>query len=154
MGDKLRQEIKGRYGAAITKRIGCCASSGCCSGELSESTKAVTNGLYDNENSANLPEDILAASFGCGNPTALAELHPGETVLDLGSGAGLDVLLSARRVGPYGKAYGLDMTDEMLAAARANQQKAGITNVEFLKGYLEEIPLPETLLMSLFQTVS
>src|SRR5207249_2304606 len=92
---------------------------------------------------ADLPETAVAASLGCGNPTALAELAPGETVLDLGSGGGIDVLLSARRVGPGGKAYGLDMTDEMLALARENQRKAGVTNVEFLKGEIEAIPLPE-----------
>src|SRR5207244_12842402 len=99
--------------------------------------------LYGTAQTADLPAEAVAASLGCGNPTALAELKPGETVLDLGSGGGIDVLLSARRVGPTGKAYGLDMTDEMLALARENQRKAGVTNVEFLKGEIENIPLPD-----------
>jgi SAM-dependent methyltransferase len=99
--------------------------------------------LYDASETAGLPKDVVAASLGCGNPTALAQLNEGETVLDLGSGGGIDVLLSAKRVGPTGKAYGLDMTDEMLALARENQQKAGVQNVEFLKGEIENIPLPE-----------
>ena len=103
----------------------------------------ITGNLYTTEDTAALPEEAVRASLGCGNPTALAELSPGETVLDLGSGGGIDVLLSARRVGPTGKAYGLDMTDEMLALARENQRKAGVTNVEFLKGEIEAIPLPD-----------
>src|SRR5205809_821217 len=103
----------------------------------------VSSNLYDPAETAALPEGALLASLGCGNPTALAELHDGETVLDLGSGGGIDVLLSASRVGPNGKAYGLDMTDEMVALARANQRKAGVTNVEFLKGEIEHIPLPD-----------
>ena len=102
----------------------------------------MTSNLYGSAETADLPREAVAASLGCGNPTALAELKPGETVLDLGSGGGIDVLLSARRVGPTGKAYGLDMTDEMLALARENQRKAGVTNVEFLKGEIEHIPLP------------
>jgi ubiquinone/menaquinone biosynthesis C-methylase UbiE len=99
--------------------------------------------LYSATEAGSIPEDAVRASLGCGNPTALAQLHPGETVLDLGSGGGIDVLLSARRVGPTGKAYGLDMTDEMLALARENQKKAGVENVEFLKGEIENIPLPD-----------
>ncbi|HTG73484.1 MAG TPA: arsenite methyltransferase, partial [Terriglobia bacterium] len=102
----------------------------------------ITSGLYDESQSDQIPEAALKASLGCGNPTALATLNVGETVLDLGSGGGIDVLLSARRVGPTGKAYGLDMTDEMLELARANQKKAGVANVEFLKGEIEQIPLP------------
>ena len=105
-------------------------------------TDPITHNLYDAEQKAGLPEEALLASFGCGNPTALAELKPGETVLDLGSGGGIDVLLSAKRVGPTGKAYGLDMTDEMLDVAMKNKAKAGATNVEFLKGHIEAIPLP------------
>src|SRR5437773_2089210 len=103
----------------------------------------VSSNLYDAAETAALPEGAVRASLGCGNPTALAELHAGEVVLDLGSGGGIDVLLSARRVGPTGKAYGLDMTDEMLDLARENQRKAGVANVEFLKGEIERIPLPD-----------
>jgi ubiquinone/menaquinone biosynthesis C-methylase UbiE len=114
------------------------APSSCCGGDDKASLK-----LYDASQTDTLPDKAVLASLGCGNPTALAELKPGETVLDLGSGGGIDVLLSARRVGPSGKAYGLDMTDEMLALARENQQKAGVTNVEFLKGEIEAVPLPE-----------
>jgi arsenite methyltransferase len=102
----------------------------------------ITANLYDEQQTGGLPAEAVLASLGCGNPTALAALHPGEVVLDLGSGGGIDVLLSARRVGPTGKAYGLDMTDEMLALARDNQRKSGLENVEFLKGQIEEIPLP------------
>jgi len=111
-------------------------SSSCCG-------DPITSRLYDAGETTGLPEGAVLASLGCGNPTALAALHPGETVLDLGSGGGIDVLLSAKRVGPTGKAYGLDMTDEMLALARENQRKAGVTNVEFLKGEIENIPLPD-----------
>ena len=103
----------------------------------------ITKNLYSEAEKGTLPEKAVTASLGCGNPTALAQLQPGETVLDLGSGGGIDVILSAKRVGPNGKAYGLDMTEEMLALARENQQKAGVTNVEFLKGAIEDIPLPE-----------
>ena len=113
----------------------------CCGGSLS--CDPITANLYDEAQTTALPADAVKASLGCGNPTALAELRAGETVLDLGSGGGIDVLLSARRVGPTGKAYGLDMTDEMLALARENQRKAGIENVEFLKGEIEHIPLPD-----------
>ena len=119
----------------------CCGSSGCCGGR--ESSDPVTGDLYSEGQTALLPEEAVRASLGCGNPTALADLRPGDVVLDLGSGGGADVLLSARRVGPAGKAYGLDMTDEMLKLARANARKAGIENVEFLKGEIEHIPLPD-----------
>jgi SAM-dependent methyltransferase len=116
---------------------------GCC-GPVKEASKdPITSSLYGEEQTATLPAEAVTASLGCGNPTALAELHPGEIVLDLGSGGGIDVLLSAQRVGPEGKAYGLDMTDEMLALARDNQRKANATNVEFLKGEMENIPLPD-----------
>ncbi|HEX7939266.1 MAG TPA: arsenite methyltransferase, partial [Gemmatimonadaceae bacterium] len=116
-------------------------SSGCC-GATNETWDPITADLYDAGQTAGLPEQALLASLGCGNPTALAELNPGETVLDLGSGGGIDVLLSAKRVGPTGKAYGLDMTDEMLALAQENKARAGATNVEFLRGHIESIPLP------------
>jgi len=138
----LKQAVKERYAAAATRvktqgSTGCCGPS-CCSAD----SDPITRELYDPSETASLPADAVAASLGCGNPTALATLNPGEVVLDLGSGGGIDVLLSARRVGPAGKAYGLDMTDEMLALARENQRKAGVTNVEFLKGEIENIPLP------------
>ena len=140
----IKDVVKEKYGEAalrVTTGAGnsCCGSSvaleGCCD--------PITANLYDTAEAHLLPEDALKASLGCGNPTALAQLNPGEIVLDLGSGGGIDVLLSARRVGPTGKAYGLDMTDEMLALARENQRKAGIGNVEFLKGEIENIPLPD-----------
>jgi N-acetylglutamate synthase-like GNAT family acetyltransferase/SAM-dependent methyltransferase len=133
--EDIREQVRQKYAAAITKRQSCCGGDSCCN--------PVTGNLYENGELDGLPEDLVASSFGCGNPTALASLHAGETVLDLGSGAGLDVLLSAKRVGSYGKAYGLDMTDEMLATATANQSRAGITNAEFIKGHLEDIPLPD-----------
>jgi arsenite methyltransferase len=117
---------------------GCCGTASTRSG-----CDPVTGNLYGTEDTAALPEEAVRASLGCGNPTALADLRPGEVVLDLGSGGGIDVLLSAKRVGPSGKAYGLDMTDEMLALARENQRKAGVENVEFLKGAIESIPLPD-----------
>jgi ubiquinone/menaquinone biosynthesis C-methylase UbiE len=123
----------------------CCkpvGDNGHCCDSKSESWDPITSDLYEAGETAGLPAEALLASLGCGNPTALAELHEGETVLDLGSGGGIDVLLSARRVGPAGKAYGLDMTDEMLALALENRTKAGATNVEFLKGHIESIPLP------------
>lgn len=128
----IKQSVKQKYAAAAVK-----AASGACSCD------PVTENLYDLSQTRSLPEGAVVASLGCGNPTALADLHEGETVLDLGSGGGIDVLLSAKRVGPTGKAYGLDMTDEMLALARENQAKAGATNVEFLKGEIEDIPLPD-----------
>ena len=118
-------------------RGGCCGPSSCGCGD------PITSNLYSDAETSGLPGDAVAVSLGCGNPTALIELQPGQTVLDLGSGGGIDVLLSAKRVGPTGKVYGLDMTDEMLALARENQRKAGATNVEFLKGTIEAIPLPD-----------
>jgi arsenite methyltransferase len=140
--DDVKRVVREKYGqAAVQARSGarsCCTpSESCCS------VDPITKNLYTSEETALLPEQAVLASLGCGNPTALAELKPGETVLDLGSGGGIDVLLSAKRVGPEGKAYGLDMTDEMLALARENQGKAGIENVEFLKGEIESIPLPD-----------
>ena len=145
MSDDIREAVRQKYARAITQKTSCCGVSpaGCCGGSSDQATKIITGDLYRPDEVDGLPENVVVASFGCGNPTALAELIPGEVVLDLGSGAGLDVLLSARRVGPAGKAYGLDMTDEMLAEARANQARAGINNVEFLKGHIEEIPLPD-----------
>ncbi|AEF93884.1 Methyltransferase type 11 [Desulfotomaculum nigrificans CO-1-SRB] len=142
MKEDIREMVRQSYARAITQKGGCCGGSSCCGGAANQSNP-ITGGLYGSEQVAGLPQDLVASTFGCGNPTALTELHPGEVVLDLGCGAGLDVLLSARRVGPTGKAYGLDMTDEMIAEARANQARTGITNVEFLKGHLEAIPLPD-----------
>jgi SAM-dependent methyltransferase len=124
--------------ATADKSGSCCGPSTCCGPEADP----ITSGLYDEAERNTLPEKAVLASLGCGNPTALAELKPGEVVLDLGSGGGIDVLLSAKRVGPAGRAYGLDMTDDMLALARENQRKAGVENVEFLKGEIENIPLP------------
>ena len=138
----MREQVKQRYAQAIKARSGCCGSAGCC-GASKEATDAITGNLYQSTEIEGLPQELIATSFGCGNPTALGNLYTGETVLDLGSGAGLDVLLSAKRVGPRGKAYGLDMTDEMLAEANANKAKSGLTNVEFLKGHIEDIPLPD-----------
>ena len=138
----IQDVVKQKYGeAAKHAAAGGVASCGG-GGELS-CCDPITRDLYDSTQIAGLPEKAVAASLGCGNPTALAELQVGETVLDLGSGGGIDVLLSAKRVGPTGKAYGLDMTDEMLALARENQAKAGVSNVEFLKGAIENIPLPD-----------
>jgi arsenite methyltransferase len=139
----IKEVVKEKYGqAALRVHKGgssCCGASaaldGCCD--------PITTNLYDLAQAQQIPEEALKASLGCGNPTALAQLNAGEVVLDLGSGGGIDVLLSARRVGPTGKAYGLDMTDEMLALARENQRKAGVENVEFLKGEIEEIPLSD-----------
>ncbi len=138
----IQDAVKEKYGAAAKQVTA--GKTACCGGgaELS-GCDPITRDLYDASQTAALPADAVAASLGCGNPTALAELKPGEIVLDLGSGGGIDVLLSAKRVGPTGKAYGLDMTDEMLALARANQKKAGAENVEFLKGTIENIPLPD-----------
>ena len=147
----LRATVSGRYGEAARKVIdgtaaaSCCGpatgSSGCC-GSTSESWDPITANLYDEGQAAGIPAEALLASLGCGNPTALADLAEGEVVLDLGSGGGIDVLLSAKRVGPTGKAYGLDMTDDMLALANENKARAGATNVEFLRGHIESIPLP------------
>jgi arsenite methyltransferase len=138
----IQDAVKEKYGAAA-KQVAA-GKTACCGGgaELS-GCDPITRNLYDASEKAGLPADAVAASLGCGNPTALAQLQPGEVVLDLGSGGGIDVLLSAKRVGPTGKAYGLDMTDEMLALARENQKKAGAQNVEFLKGAIENIPLPD-----------
>ncbi|HYR83069.1 MAG TPA: arsenite methyltransferase [Terriglobia bacterium] len=137
----IKEVVKEKYGEAalrvITGGSSCCGATASCGGEADP----ITTGLYNDAQANQVPEEALKASLGCGNPTALATLNPGETVLDLGSGGGIDVLLSARRVGPAGKAYGLDMTDEMLALARENQKKAGVQNVEFLKGEIENIPL-------------
>jgi arsenite methyltransferase len=140
----IKQIVKEKYGQAAL-RVVAGATASCC-GEASSCGGAdpITSNLYETAETAELPAEAVSASLGCGNPTALAELKPGEVVLDLGSGGGIDVLLSARRVGPNGKAYGLDMTDEMLALARENQGKAGVDNVEFLKGEIEQIPLPDS----------
>ncbi|HWF09689.1 MAG TPA: arsenite methyltransferase [Bryobacteraceae bacterium] len=140
----IKEAVKEKYGqAALRVNTGgssCCGASaaldGCCD--------PITSNLYDDAQTNEIPQEAVLASLGCGNPSALANLNAGETVLDLGSGGGIDVLLSARRVGPAGKAYGLDMTDEMLALARENQRKAGAENVEFLKGEIENIPLPDS----------
>ncbi|MCP9439805.1 MAG: arsenite methyltransferase [Nitrospira sp.] len=135
---EVKALVKAEYGqAALQAKRG---GSSCC-GSVSERVDFITSNLYGRNETEALPAEAVLASLGCGNPTALAELNPGETVLDLGSGGGIDVLLSARRVGPTGKVYGLDMTDEMLALARENQEKAGVRNVEFLKGEIEDIPL-------------
>jgi len=140
---ELKEVVKEKYGQAAL-RVNSGGSSCCGAGAALEGCcDPITSNLYDAAQTGVLPEEAVLASLGCGNPTALAELKAGETVLDLGSGGGIDVLLSARRVGPTGKAYGLDMTDEMLALARENQRKAGVENVEFLKGEIEHIPLPD-----------
>lgn len=164
--DTLTQTVRSRYGAAATqaaagKRASCCGpvdlqtvgaslgatSAGCCGTPAgvgaAQCGDPITDNLYDGAETAVVPEGAVLASLGCGNPTALAELREGETVLDLGSGGGIDVLLSARRVGPTGQAFGLDMTDEMLDLARRNQAESGLTNVTFLKGHIEQIPLPD-----------
>lgn len=157
----LTQSVQAHYGAAATvaasgQRASCCApvtptdsAGGCCGGtdtswaRVAAAVDPISDNLYDDAERAELPSGAVLASLGCGNPTALAELRAGEVVLDLGSGGGIDVLLSARRVGPTGKAYGLDMTDAMLALARRNQAESGLTNVEFLRGHIEQIPLPD-----------
>jgi SAM-dependent methyltransferase len=141
--ESIREVVKQKYGAAALRVQG--GVSSCCGGSRTAGggCDPITSNLYSTQQGGEVPEQALQASLGCGNPTALAQLNPGETVLDLGSGGGIDVLLSARRVGPAGKAYGLDMTDEMLALARANQKQAGVENVEFLKGEIEHIPLPD-----------
>jgi arsenite methyltransferase len=140
----LREEVKERYtAAALAVKEGMAADDASPEGACCAPEDGLGLKLYDVTQREGLPEDAVLASLGCGNPTAVAELKEGETVLDLGSGGGIDVLLSARRVGPAGKAYGLDMTDEMLALARKNANEAGAINVEFLKGYLEEVPLPD-----------
>jgi arsenite methyltransferase len=139
-GDEIKQMVKEKYGQAALRVAG--GERGTCGGTDSCGCDPVSSNLYDAAETAALPEGAVLASLGCGNPTALAELHEGEVVLDLGSGGGIDVLLSAKRVGATGKAYGLDMTDEMLALARENQRTAGVANVAFLKGEIEHIPLP------------
>lgn len=140
MSEEIRALVKEKYGQAAIQVVkggsACCSSA--CSGK-----DPITSDLYQSDETVGLPAEALAASLGCGNPTALAQLNLGETVLDLGSGGGIDVLLSAKRVGPTGKAYGLDMTEEMLALARENQRKAKVENVEFLQGEIEQIPLPD-----------
>src|SRR5437868_6069884 len=144
MSTNVKEVVKEKYGEAarrVTTGQGssCCGASSCCGTDIDP----ITSNLYDEHQRESLPEEAVLASLGCGNPTALAQLNAGETVLDLGSGGGIDVLLSAKRVGPTGKAYGLDMTDEMLALANENKRKAGVENVEFLKGEIERIPLPD-----------
>jgi arsenite methyltransferase len=141
-GTDIRQVVKEKYGEAARKVIAIKAEASCC-GQAPSCFDPITSNLYDPAQTSDLPEAAVLASLGCGNPTALAELKPGEVVLDLGSGGGIDVLLSAKRVGPTGKAYGLDMTDDMLALANENKRKAGAKNVEFLKGEIEHIPLPD-----------
>ena len=135
----IQDVVREKYGE-IARSIG---ASGCCGPTACGCGDSITSNLYSTTETAALPPEAVAVSLGCGNPTALIDLKPGETVLDLGSGGGIDVLLSAKRVGPTGKVYGLDMTEEMLALARENQRKAGATNVEFLKGTIEAIPLPD-----------
>ena len=136
----MKEAVRNKYGEAA-KQVASGATA--CCGTSQDCCDPITSNLYDESQTLGLPAEALNASLGCGNPTALLELRPGEVVLDLGSGGGIDVLLSARRVGPTGKAYGLDMTDEMLALARENQRKAGVQNVKFLKGEIENIPLPD-----------
>ena len=144
----IKTVVRERYGetarriSAGERDASCCGTSACC-GTSTEAWDPITSDLYDEKQKAGLPAEAVLASLGCGNPTALAELRPGEIVLDLGSGGGIDVLLSAKRVGPTGKAYGLDMTDEMLSLANENKRKAGAQNVEFLRGEIEQIPLPD-----------
>jgi len=144
----IRGTVKEKYGQ-IAQRVAdgestsCCSGSSACCGTAAQAFDPITSALYDEGQTAGIPAEALLASLGCGNPTALAQLNEGETVLDLGSGGGIDVLLSAKRVGPTGKVFGLDMTDEMLALANENKRKAGVTNVEFLRGEIESIPLPD-----------
>ena len=144
MTTDVREVVKEKYGQAAL-RVQKGEGNGCCGAgaAFNGSCDPITSNLYGEGEQGDVPEEALKASLGCGNPTALAKLNAGETVLDLGSGGGIDVILSARRVGPTGKAYGLDMTDEMLALARENQKRAGVENVEFLKGEIENIPLPD-----------
>ncbi len=152
MSANLKDVVREKYGEAAKRAVrgensSCCGSSAgsaCCGTAESSCGDPITSNLYNDSERGSLPENAVRASLGCGNPTALAELGSGEIVLDLGSGGGIDVLLSARRVGPTGKAYGLDMTDQMLELARKNQAEAGLTNVEFLKGEIESIPLPNS----------
>jgi arsenite methyltransferase len=139
----IKEQVRERYAREAQRVQQNSGKSGCCGKTTTFCGDPITSNLYQIGETATLPPDAVAASLGCGNPTALAELQAGEIVLDLGSGGGIDVLLSARRVGPTGKAYGLDMTDEMLALARENQRQAGVANVEFLQGEIENIPLPD-----------
>ena len=152
--EEVREQVRTRYAAAAQAvehgpgcgcgDSGCCSDGSCCPAEALDQDQSVFgSGLYASVERAELPEEALFASLGCGNPVAVADLHPGERVLDLGSGGGIDVLLSARRVGPAGFAYGVDMTEEMLALARANAAKAGAGNVQFLQGTIEDLPLPD-----------
>ncbi|HTI39188.1 MAG TPA: arsenite methyltransferase [Vicinamibacterales bacterium] len=142
---EVKSIVREKYGEAA-RNVASGAGTSCCGagGAQSGSPDPITSNLYESSQTASLPEEAVLASLGCGNPTALAHLGPGDVVLDLGSGGGIDVLLSAKRVAPGGKAYGLDMTDEMLALARENQRKSGLSNVEFLKGEIENIPLPDS----------
>ena len=137
----IKETVRERY-AESARKVQEGADASCCGASEGENS-TISSNLYTTDELQGLPRDAVVASLGCGNPVAMADLHEGETVLDLGSGGGIDVLLSARRVGPTGKAYGLDMTDEMLELARENQRKAGVTNVEFLKGEMEDMPLPD-----------
>src|SRR5436190_1034229 len=140
----IQEVVKEKYGqAALRAKSGGSACCGSAPSTCNVGADPITSNLYDETQKGDLPEAAVLASLGCGNPTTLAKLNPGDTVLDLGSGGGIDVLLSARRVGPSGRAFGLDMTDEMLALAEENKRKAGIENVEFLKGEIEKIPLPD-----------
>lgn len=141
--ENIKQVVKTKYGQLALRVQGASSSCRGSAPAVGGGCDPITSNLYSTQQSGEVPEQAMQASLGCGNPTALAQLNPGETVLDLGSGGGIDVLLSARRVGATGKAYGLDMTDEMLALARENQNKAGVSNVEFLKGEIENIPLPD-----------
>jgi SAM-dependent methyltransferase len=149
--DELREQVRDRYAQAaravlepVTQQAGCCDTAGCCgTDQVAEVDNCFGGPLYGEEEIDGLPEEAMLASLGCGNPLAVADLHEGERVLDLGSGGGIDVLLSARRVGPSGFAYGVDMTDDMLALARQNAAKAAAGNVEFLKGHIEDVPLPD-----------
>jgi arsenite methyltransferase len=148
MTDDLKASVREKYGQAALRvttgatDVSCCGSSACC-GATTDAWDPITSDLYEEGQKSGIPAEALLASLGCGNPTALAQLNEGETVLDLGSGGGIDVLLSAKRVGPTGKVYGLDMTEEMLALANENKRRAGAENVEFLKGEIEHIPLPD-----------
>jgi arsenite methyltransferase len=140
--ESIKETVRQNYARAALRVLNNEGNS-CCGAAPAKTVDPITSNLYADSETCAVPQEAVAASLGCGNPTALAELKPGEVVLDLGSGGGIDVLLSARRVSPGGKAYGLDMTDEMLALARENQRKAGVQNVEFLKGEIERIPLPD-----------
>jgi arsenite methyltransferase len=139
----IQQAVRDKYGAIASSVAATSTGGSCCGPVACGCGDPISSNLYSDTETAGLPSEAVAASLGCGNPTALLTLEPGQTVLDLGSGGGIDVLLSAKRVGPTGKVFGLDMTDEMLALARDNQRKAGVTNVEFLKGTIEAIPLPD-----------